>query len=232
MHPEQLQLKKQVRLLKVYVLISTSLTLLLFFSSFKGATDRFGIIRAQGIIIEDSAGRDRILIGAPLPYSEDCVRTDTAMVRKHWAKRYPNPDQFMKWYKDYYHGGIGMAILNEQGFDKVVIGEKLSDPNSGKRMFEPTGMFWNDDEGWERGGIGVNKTKDGKYRTAVGLDDETGEAVHLVALEDGTKGLIIGSEKGRMLLGRSPKGGFFGSKEEFSGIQYFDTKGKLVKKTY
>jgi hypothetical protein len=138
----------------------------------------------------------------------------------------------MKWYKDYNHGGIGMAILNEQGFDKVVIGEKLADPNSGKRMFEPTGMFWNDDEGWERGGIGANKTKDGKYRSAVGLDDETGEAVHLVTLEDGTKGLIIGGEKGRMMLGMSPKGGFFGSKEAFTGIQYFDAKGKLIKKTY
>ena len=232
MHQEHLQLKKQVRLLKLYVLISTALTLILLFSSFRQTADRFGIIRAQGIIIEDSAGRDRILIGAPLPYSDDRVRTDTAMVRKHWAKRYPNPDQFMQWYKDYNHSGIGMAILNEQGFDKVMIGEKLADPNSGKRMFEPTGMFWNDDEGWERGGIGVNKTKDGKYRSAVGLDDETGEAVHLVTLEDGTKGLIIGSEKGRMLLGRSPKGGFFGSKEEFSGIQYFDAQGKLIKKTY
>ena len=232
MHQEHLQLKKQVKLLRVYVLVSTALTLLLLFSSFRQTADRFGIIRAQGIIIEDSAGRDRILIGAPLPYSDDRVRTDTAMVRKHWAKRYPNPDQFMKWYKDYNHGGIGMAILNEQGFDKVVIGEKLADPNSGKRMFEPTGMFWNDDEGWERGGIGANKTKDGKYRSAVGLDDETGEAVHLVTLEDGTKGLIIGGEKGRMLLGTSPKGGFFGSKEAFTGIQYFDAKGKLIKKTY
>jgi hypothetical protein len=98
-------------------------------------------------------------------------------------------------------------------------------------MFEPTGMFWNDDEGFERGGIGVNKTKDGKYRTAVGLDDKDGEAVHLVALEDGTKGLIIGNEQGRMLLGASPKDGFFGSKEDFMGIQYFNTKGELVKKS-
>jgi hypothetical protein len=231
MDQELVQLKKQVRLMKGYLFVSTSAFLFLFFCSFKGGIDRFGIIRAQGIIIEDSAGKDRILIGAPLPFSKDRVRTDTALVRKYWSKKYPNADQFMKWYKNYQHSGIGIAILNEQGFDKVVIGEKLPDPNTGKRMFEPTGMFWNDDEGFERGGIGVNKTKDGRYRTAVGLDDKDGEAVHLVALEDGTKGLIIGNEQGRMLLGASPKDGFFGSKEDFMGIQYFNTKGELVKKS-
>jgi hypothetical protein len=229
MRKELLQLKRQVRMLKSYLLISTAVFLFFLFSAFNKATDRFGLIRAKGIIIEDSSGKDRILIGAPLPYSKDRVRTDRALVRKYWAENFPDPEQYMKWYRNYNHSGIGMAILNDQGFDKVVIGEKLPDPNTGKRMFEPTGMFWNNDEGWEVGGIGVNKTKDGKYRTAVGLDDKDGEAVHLVALEDGTKGLIIGGAQGRMMIGISPKNGFLGNKQDFSGIQYFNAKGELIK---
>ncbi|TWI80494.1 hypothetical protein IQ13_3171 [Lacibacter cauensis] len=189
----------------------------------------FGIIRAKGIIIEDSIGRDRILIGSPIPYSKNRVRTDTALVRKYWAKNFGNPDQYMKWYKDYYHGAEGIVIMNENGFDRLQLGDKLSDPNTGRRMFEPSGLLWNDREGWERGGAGVNTTEDGQSRSVVGLDDDNGEAVHLVALEDGTKGLMIAGNNGHLLIGMSKENGsFFQNKEVFSGIKFFDSKGKLL----
>jgi hypothetical protein len=120
-------------------------------------------------------------------------------------------------------------VLNEAGFDRVMMGDKLPDPNTGKRMFEAAGVMFNDKEGWERGGLGVNTTKDGKSRAAFGLDDEQGEAVHLVALEDGTKGLMIGGENGHLLIGMSKKDGpWFKNKEAFSGIKFFSKEGKML----
>lgn len=223
------QLTKQVRILKYYAIGSSLVLAVFLFSSFQQQWQTFDVIRAKGIIIEDSTGRDRILIGAPIPTSKDRVRTDTVQVRKHWAKNYGNPDQYMQWYKGYHHSAIGMVVMNEEGFDRVAVGDKLPDPNSGKRMFEPAGVMWNDKQGWEKGGLGVNTTKDGKARSIVGLDDDNGEAVHLVALEDGTKGLIIGGENGRLMIGMSNKDGqWFQNKEAFAGWKLFDKKGQIV----
>lgn len=195
-----------------------------------GQRDTFGLIRARGIIIEDEAGKDRILIGAPIPFSADRVRTDTALVRKYWAKNYGSQaDEYMEWYKDYYHGTDGIVIMNERGFDRVLVGDKLADPNSGKRMFQSAGVAWNDGEGWELGGAGVNTASDGKARSVIGLDNDNGEAVHLVALEDGTNALIIAGSNGRLMIGsaREP-GAWFQNKMAFTGIRYFDAGGNLV----
>ena len=220
--------KRYLRLRKMFGTVVALLLVAGMAFSFR-VTETFGIIRAKGIIIEDSLGRDRILIGAPIPYSKDRVRTDTALVRKYWAKNFGNPDQYLKWYAGYRHSSEGMVIMNEQGFDRVLLGDKLADPNIGKRMFEPAGMLWNDKEGWERGGAGVNTTEDGQSRSVVGIDDKNGEAVHMVALEDGTKGLMIGGENGRLMIGMSPKDGqWFENKAAFTGIKFFDKKGKLV----
>lgn len=189
----------------------------------------YDIIRARGIVIEDSLGRDRILIGAPIPVSKNRVRTDTNLVRKYWAKNYKDPDLFMQWYRDYKHSAVGMVVMNENGFDRVQLGDKLSDPNTGKRMFESAGLLWNDREGWEKGGAGVNTTADGASRSVIGLDDSDGEAVHLVALEDGTKGLMISGENGRLMIGMSKENGqWFQNKNKFTGIRFFDLDGKLL----
>lgn len=192
--------------------------------------DSFNLIRTKGIIVEDEKGRDRILIGAPIPYSKNRVRTDTSLVRKYWAGSYGSgADQFMKWYNGYYHGAEGIVVMNDQGFDRVMIGDKLADPNSGKRMFESAGILWNNREGWELGGAGVNTSKDGKSRVVLGADDPNGEAVHIIALEDGTKGIIIGGDNGRLMIGMSKKNGeWFQNKDEFTGIKYFDNQGNLL----
>jgi len=222
-------LQKQVKRLQAGLLCTTFLFLAFFFVAFTGRVSSFDVIRARGIIIEDSAGRDRILIGAPIPASPHRVRTDTAKVRAHWAKKYGNPDQYMKWYKDYRHSTNGMVVMNEDGFDRVLVGDKLADPNIGKRMFEIAGMLWNDREGWEKGGAGVNTTKDGQSRSIVGVDDNDGEAVHIVALEDGTKGLMIGGNSGQLIVGMAKKNGQrLQNKEAFTGTRYYDSTGKLV----
>ena len=229
MSSEISQLSKQVRYLSYYA-ITTSLGLVVFLlSAFRQQAQTFDLIRAKGIIIEDSAGRDRILIGAPIPASKNRLRTDTTLVRKYWGNHFKNANQYMEWYKNYYHSAIGMVVMNEGGFDRVLMGDKLPDPNTGKRMFEAAGLMFNDKEGWERGGLGVNTTKEGESRAAFGLDDDNGEAVHLVALEDGTKGLMIGGENGRLLIGMSKKNRpWFQTKKAFTGIKYFSNEGKLL----
>ncbi len=230
MNNELLQLKRQVQWMRWYIIICSAVIVVFMITSFTEPEQKFGIIRAKGIVIEDSVGRDRILIGSPIPFSKDRVRTDSNLVRKYWATNYgEDADQYMQWYKNYYHGAEGIVIMNNKGFDRVLLGDKLADPNTGKRMFEPAGILWNNKEGWELGGAGVNTTKDGKARSVMGVDDRYGEAVHIVALEDGTKGLVIGGENGRLLIGMSKKNGqWFHNKNAFTGIKYFDTKGKLI----
>lgn len=206
---------------------------ILFIVSLSGFTtiNKFDIIRTKGIIIEDENGKDRILIGAPLPFSKERVRTDTSLVRKYWASKiFPkNPDKFMEFYKSYRHSTNGIVIMNEDGFDRVLIGDKLADANTGRRNFEAAGITWNDKLGFEMGGAGVNTTKDGKSRGVIGLDDSDGEALHLVSLEDGTKALIIGGENGRLMIGMSNKNGeWFQNSEKFAGVKFFDNNGKLI----
>lgn len=196
------------------------------------AGDKFNIIRAKGIIIEDSNGKDRILIGSPIPFSKDRIRTDTVKAKKHWASSFGSESKnYMKYYKDYNHSTEGIVIMNEEGFDRVLLGDKLADPNTGKKMFQSAGITWNDKMGWELGGAGVNTGADGKARAVIGLDDpkNNSEAVHLVALEDGTKALIIGGESGRLVIGlNDEKSDFLKTKEKFSGIKYFDHQGELI----
>jgi hypothetical protein len=230
MQQEIIQLKKQIQWMRWYIIGCTTVLLLYTLVAFTTPEKKFGIIRAKGIVIEDSSGRDRILIGSPIPHSPDRVRTDTNLVKKYWAKNFgDNAQQYMEWYKQYKHGAEGIVIMNENGFDRVLLGDKLADPNTGKRMFEPAGILWNDKEGWELGGAGVNTTKDGKARSVMGVDDKDGEAVHLIALEDGTKGIVIGGENGRLLIGMSKENGkWFKNKQAFTGIKYFDPQGKLI----
>lgn len=194
-------------------------------------THKFNIIRAKGIIIEDESGKDRILIGAPIPFSKERVRTDTSLVRKYWASKiFPkDPNKYMEFYKSYYNSTNGMVIMNGNGFDRVLLGDKLADANTGKRNYEAAGISWNDQFGFELGGAGVNTAQDGKSRGVIGLDDPDGEALHLVVLEDGTKALIIGGENGRLMIGMSNKSGeWFQNSEKFVGIKYFDNTGKLI----
>ena len=230
MNSELLQLKKQIYWMRWYVLISSGVLLAVLISSFTRPEQKFGILRARGIVIEDSSGRDRILIGSPIPFSKYRVRTDTNLVRKYWAPRFEEQaDQYMEWYKSYYNGAEGIVVMNENGFDRVLVGDKLADPNTGKRMFQSAGILWNDKEGWELGGAGVNTTRDGKSRAVMGVDDKDGEAVHIIALEDGTKGLVIGGENGRLMIGMSKKDGqWFQNKEAFTGVKFFDSNGKLI----
>jgi hypothetical protein len=228
MEQEILSLRKQLAMLRVFLAVIGLVMIVLLWKIYSLGDAAPRILRARGIVIEDSAGRDRILIGAPFPASPHRVRTDSTLARKAWAGNFEDPDQYMQWYRDYYHGGTGILVMNEQGFDRVLLGDKLADPNTGKRMFEPAGIVWNDRLGFERGGAGVNTTKDGQARSVIGVDAENGEAAHIIALEDGTNAIAIRGEQGMLIIGLSDKGSeFFQSAEAFTGLKFFNAQGKL-----
>ena len=223
------QLKKShVRMKRFYT--ASLLLLAIAFTTFSFTkTNKFDLIRAKGIVIEDANGKDRILIGAPIPHSKDRVRTDTALVRKYWASQFDDPDQYMGWYKKYKNASNGIIFMNEEGFDEVLVGEDLADPNVGVRMFEMSGILFNNKKGWERGGAGVNTLENGKTRQGVGFDDDSGEAMHMMTFEDGSKALIIADENGSLRIGMAKKAGeLLQNKEKFTGIKYFNNEGKLV----
>ncbi len=97
-----------------------------------------------GLVIEDEAGRERILIGAPIPEAANRVRTDEARVREIWAPRFPDEEAYMGFYEDYSHETNGILILSEDGFDRLAFGDPVPDPNIGRRIGPSTGLLIND----------------------------------------------------------------------------------------
>lgn len=223
------KVEKKYKKLKIKFIGFSIICFISFFGFAFTQIEKFDIIRAKGIIIEDENGRERILIGSPIPYSKDRVRTDTALVRKYWASKFKNPNQYMEWYSKYQNTAEGIVFMNKGGFDVVQIGDRLSDANVGERLFRFNGILWNTQTGWERGGAGINTTSDGNSRPVIGLDDESGEAMHMIALEDGSKAFVIGDENGSLRIGMATKDGeLFQNKGLFTGIRYFDNQGKLI----
>ena len=210
------QMARTIRWLQVYAALMTVALAVLFVRS-GTATD--GVIRARGLIIEDEAGRERILIGAPVPEAANRVRTDEARVRGAWASRYPDSDAYMGYYQNYNHDTNGMLILSEDGFDRLAVGDPTPDPNIGRRIAPSTGMVINDAEGFERMGYGV-KPMDGRYRVSLGLDtDRIAEGLVLILDDDGPRGILVGTVADGVFLGSVPAGHAWTSlAEEFQGL--------------
>ncbi|MFD2522902.1 hypothetical protein [Emticicia soli] len=230
-HEMENQYKRMKRLFIGFV----SLTIVGIFGLAFTTTNKFDLIRAKGIIIEDENGKDRILIGAPIPHSKDRVRTDTNLVRKYFASELNpnNKDKYMEWYKNYRHSAFGMVVMNEKGIDVMQLGDKLSDPNVGRRFFLPTGILLNNQKGLEVGGFGTHTFDDGRSGVALGLDDPQNgrEAFHALVLSDGTRALILQDAKGKLVLGfGTSKSNLFLNKDSLSfvGIKYFDKKDNLI----
>jgi len=203
----QHQLDQQTKRLNKIILFATLIILGLssqFLLSFTESSDH-KILRAKGIVIVDDNGRERILIGAPLPQAGNRVRTDTARVRALWSNRFGNANQYMKWYRDYSHTANGILILDEEGYDKVCLGDGVPDANIGPRIGQQTGLIFCDNEGFERGGIGVINVGDKQNRVVMALDGENGtDATGISVMEDGETGFFAGGKGYRMFLGASP----------------------------
>ncbi len=187
------------------------------------------IIKTRGIIIVDEQGRERILLGAPIPAAKNRVRTDLAKVEKIWGPQLGG-QQYMNYYKNYNHSVNGMLVLDENGIDRLAVGDKLPDPNIGKRIGTDTGMSFNDEEGFERGALGILKVK-GKYRVVLGMDSEkSGSEGLTLALEDGGQiGMgIYDNKSNSTFMGFLPPDTFNNeTKEPFNGILM--KQGKEVK---
>lgn len=197
------QLRRELRNLKVAMVLMGVALVVVVLAAFSQAPS--AIIRARGIIIEDQAGRERILIGAPIPAARNRVRTDSARVARLWARRFPNPAEYMGYYKNYRHSLHGMLVLDENGFDRLAVGDSTPDPNIGRRIGPATGIEINDQEGFERSGYGLLNVE-GQYRVVLGLDSKRGtEGMALTLRDDGAVGLsVYGEGQNLAFLGRAP----------------------------
>jgi len=229
-----LEIENRYKRMKQFFIGFVSLTLIGVLGLAFTKTDKFDLIRTKGIIVEDENGKDRILIGAPIPQSKDRVRTDTTLVRKYFASDVAkNPNQYMEWYKKYRHSAYGMVVMNEKGIDVMQMGDQLSDPNVGRRIFLPTGILLNNQKGMEVGGFGTHTFDDGRSGVALGLDDPGNgrEAFHAIVLSDGTRALILQDSKGKLVVGfGNSSNEIFRNKDSinFVGIKYFDKNDSLL----
>lgn len=220
------RLTRSIRWLQAYAALITVALAVLFFRS---GTETAGVLRVRGLIIEDDAGRERILIGAPIPEAANRFRTDTARVREVWGPRFSPAEEYMRWYQDYNHSTNGILILSEDGFDRIALGDPKPDPNIGKRIGPSTGMVINDAEGFERMGYGLLDI-DGTYRVTLGLDSNRSTEGLVLFLDDltGEVGVSVGDRGDRIFLGKASAGhGLSSLPDPFQGL-LFRRDGEIV----
>lgn len=217
-----LRIERQLRFLTAYAATLTLLVVMLGVSAFGPGSDEPGIIRALGVVIVDAEGRERILLGAPVPEAPHRVRTSMDRVREVWGPRFPAA-YVDEYYPTYRHDMNGLLILDENGFDRLVLGDPTPDPNIGRRIARSSGLLINDAEGFERSGYALLKVND-RYRVVLGLDSERGTEGVVLALEDGgMSGLFIQNREGQILLGTDPVDGMVD--ENFHGLR---VKGRTL----
>lgn len=212
-------LERELNRLKLFALAITGVLILSVLTAFGSSGSTDGVIRARGLVIVDESGRERILLGAPIPDARNRVRTDLARVRDVWAGRFPDPDQYMGYYDDYRHETNGLVILDENGFDRLALGDPVPDPNIGRRIGPATGMVVNDEQGFERSGYGLLKVGE-HYRVVLGLDSANGEEGLVLALfDEGGLGVMVRNGQESLFLGNSPPGSAItGMAEPFHGL--------------
>jgi hypothetical protein len=116
------------------------------------------ILRGRGLIIEDAQGRERVLLGDPVPKVPGRKRQDEA---------------------------VGLIVLGENGADRVAVAAPTPGPQiSGtvsERIGAAAGLVLDDREGNERGGFGV---LDNDSRVVFGIDypGGRGEAITLAVI--------------------------------------------------
>lgn len=200
------RLERSVRRMKRALAGAAAVIGLLLLAAFRPGQQADEVLRVRGLVITDEAGRERILIGAPIPAAEGRVRTDPDAVRDRWARRFPDPDRYMEWYRDYRHSTNGMLILGEDGYDRLVVGDPVPDPNTGRRIGPATGIVINDDEGFERSGYGLLDV-DGSRRVVLGLDSDRGtEGLTLFLFDEGRVGIAVQDGEQSIFLGNAPAG--------------------------
>ncbi len=203
---DELRLQKQIRCLPVGVAVLAAAVLVLVCTAFRTTERPEGVLRARGLIIEDDQGRERILIGSPIPAAKNRIRTDLERATSVWAKRFLSAEKYMENYKTYQNDMSGILVLDENGFDRVGLGAPVPDPNTGKRIAPSSGLVINDDEGFERSGYGLLKFEH-RYRVVLGIDNAQGqEGATLFVIDGGPVGLEVNDGSRHRRLGLYPKG--------------------------
>lgn len=222
------QLERQVRHLHRYALALTGALLVALSVGFRAQEP--SVLRARGLVIVDEAGRERILIGAPIPYASNRVRTDTLRVAREWAPGFPDSARYMGWYRNYRHTMHGMLVLDEQGFDRLAVGDSTPDPNIGRRIGPATGIEINDERGFERSGYGMLRVGT-TNRVVLGLDGKNGtEGAALSLIDGGRVGLsVYGRDQRLMFLGVMPPDAQLGVSDTLNGLLL--SRGKDVAHT-
>ncbi len=127
------------------------------------------ILRARGLIIEDVNGRERILLGAPVPDSKHRKRNDSI---------------------------AALVFVGENGADRLTLGDQANPQIGGKvakRISPGMGMTINDADGNERTGYSVMDMG----RVTLGLDWKDREALMLcVDDKDSMATLMINGRTG------------------------------------
>jgi hypothetical protein len=212
------QLERHVRALRRYAIALTGTLVVGVAAAFRSQEP--AILRAKGLVILDDAGRERILIGAPIPHARNRVRTDTLRVAKEWAIRFPDSARYMGFYRRYRHSMHGMLVLDERGFDRVAVGDSNPDPNIGRRIGPATGIEINDERGFERTGYGMLRVGTSN-RVVLGLDSDDGT-------EGATLSLVDGGKVGLSIYGRQERLMFFGIMPPDPSIGVQDTVNGLL----
>lgn len=127
------------------------------------------ILRARGLIIEDEQGRERILLGAPVPKTQHRKRQDPA---------------------------TALIFVGENGADRLALGYSPNPQVGGQviqRISGGVGIQINDQEGNERAGFGHLDIG----RVVLGLDWKGREALTL-AVDDkaGYTAIMLAGDKG------------------------------------
>lgn len=210
---ELARLRREVRGARLLATVSTLLSAFLLISGLTPANRGTDVIRTRGIVIVDAEGRDRMLIGAPIPASRDRIRSDFEKARQAWGKAYPD----FEWYRTLENSTNGMVLLDERGFDRLVLGDPAPDPNIGKRIAPASGIAINDENGHERSGWGYFPVL---HRTLLGVDTPSGtEGVMVGALDDSSAGVVVMNGGPSIFLGNAgPEHFLTGLKQPFNGL--------------
>jgi hypothetical protein len=127
-------------------------------------------LRVRELIAEDASGRDRILIGAPVPSVAARLQDDT----------------------------VGMIVLGGNGADRLALAASMPEPQAkGRvrtRVGAAAGLVVNDRDGNEHGGFAV---LDNDGRALIGLDyPDSTEAIHLAVFPGEGPALVIHDSRG------------------------------------
>lgn len=215
------QLRQQRLITTALVLTIAVGSAFLVAAGFQAPSQTGDVIRARGLVLVDEEGRERILIGAPIPAAANRIRTDLDRVRETWASGFPDPDGFMDLYGTFKHSTNGILILDENGHDRLSLGAPTPDLYYGKRIGPSTGIQINDERGSERSGYGLLDVN-GEKRVVLGLDSDNGtEGLTLALVDGGYTGVTVRQGSRTCFLGSAEEGAF-GDSPPFHGLAIKD----------